>query len=383
MSNDGDATGLPASRWDLTKALLQLVLNMSRDCPDAPVRILLAAYNGAEWLAEQLESIQRQTFTHWRLLVRDDGSSDGTPDIVRAFAARDGRIELLADGGGRLGLLGNFAVLMEAALQTSAGYFAFCDQDDVWHPEKLAWQMKCLAAAEQVSPSHTPIAVHSDLAVVDAQLRPIHASFLRYQGLWHEAGRPLRTLVVQNFVTGCTLLINRPLLELAVPLPGEALVHDWWLALCAAAAGRLEFVPRATVSYRQHGRNTIGAKRWWTQLVPKLRHFATRGKSLLDTLKQADALRMRLEQSGEATQNQRFLGDYCRVRDVGSNALTRIRRLRRLGVHRQGRLRNIVMLAQWCLAPAAIPGAGARIARPHCLDASASAAASRSYDGQG
>lgn len=316
------------------------------------VQILLAAYNGAAYLAEQIESIRRQSYPDWRLLIRDDGSTDQTVDIVRDFAARDPRIELLADDRGRLGVLGNFAALAEAALERPACYVAFADQDDVWHPQKLDWQLACLAAAERDSPPDTPIAVHSDLAVVDAQLRPIHPSFLRYQGLWHETDRPLRTLVVQNFVTGCTLLFNRPLLELAVPIPPQALVHDWWLALCAAAAGRLEFLPQATVQYRQHAGNTIGAKRWWSpHSWPKLRQLASHRRSLADSLHQAKALVRRLEGRALAETTVPFMHDFTEGLN-SSRGVWRLGRLYRLGVRRQGRLRNAVLAAQVWSQPA-------------------------------
>lgn len=320
------------------------------------IQILLATYNGARFLAEQIASIQAQTFGNWRLLVRDDGSTDDTREILRARAARDERIEVLSDGRGNLGVLGNFAALAAAALDRPARYVAFADQDDVWHPQKLAWQLEHIRATEQKAAAETPIAVHTDLAVVDGQLQPLHPSFLRYQGLWHEAEEPLRTLVVQNFVTGCTLLINRPLLELAVPIPPEALVHDWWLALCAAAAGHLEFLPQATVSYRQHGGNTIGAKRWWSPRVwPKLRQLANRGKSLRESSAQASVLRQRLRHvhRGESAVQQ-VLETYGGIRRQ-RGAAARIRDLRRCRLRRQGWLRNAVLWAQVCILDTSHP----------------------------
>ncbi len=324
--------------------------------PATPITILLAAYNGAAFLAEQIESIQRQTYTAWRLLIRDDGSTDRSVEVVREFAAHDPRVELLTDARGRLGVVGNFAALaesvgwVESARPTQPGYVAFCDQDDVWHPQKLAMQLECMQAAERDSAPHTPLAVHTDLAVVDSRLRPLHPSFLRFQGLWHESDRPLRTLVVQNFVTGCTLLVNRALLEVALPMPPQALVHDWWLALCAAATGRLEFLPQATVDYRQHGGNTIGAKRWFSPAVwPKLKQLANRGKSLRDALDQADALRQRIAACNYVSaENRTLLDAYCRLQHEVV-PLRRAHHLYQLSTRRQGRLRNAALFAQTCL----------------------------------
>lgn len=303
--------------------------------------ILLATYNGAPYLAEQIRSIQRQSFSDWQLLARDDGSSDQTPAILRGFAAEDSRIKVLEDNRLRLGVTGNFNALCEAALKTPSNYFFFADQDDVWHPDKLGLQLACLQAAQR-NGGDGPMAVHSDLAVVDAGLRPVHPSFLRFQGLWHESDNPLATLVVQNFVTGCTLLVNRALLESAVPFPAEAVMHDWWLALCAAAAGRLEFVPQAMVQYRQHGRNAIGAKRWWSPaLWSKLRHPAAPARA---AALQAVALRQRLRHVMPEGRNLRLLVEYGRLMAPESGLWTRIRGIRRLGIHRQGRLRQALLL---------------------------------------
>jgi hypothetical protein len=111
-----------------------------------------------------------------------------------------------------------------------------------------------------------PLLVHSDLAVADERLNVRHSSFLRGQRLRHP-GRPLATLAVQNFATGCTMLANRALLEAALPIPAEAVMHDWWLALIAAGTGRILFDPTPLVLYRQHDRNTIGAVGYWTNLA--------------------------------------------------------------------------------------------------------------------
>jgi hypothetical protein len=105
-----------------------------------------------------------------------------------------------------------------------------------------------------------PILVHLDLDVISEQLERIHPSFMGYQGLTHESRDPLRVLLTQNFVTGCATAINRPLLELATPLPVDVIMHDWWLALCAAACGRIEYLPHALFQYRQHDANQIEAE---------------------------------------------------------------------------------------------------------------------------
>jgi rhamnosyltransferase len=223
------------------------------------VLIVLSSYNGASHIGDQIESIRRQSFREWSLLVRDDGSSDATLEIVHRFAQADGRISLLSDGRGNLGAVASFGALLEHALSRQAAYVVLSDQDDVWRPEKLERQLELLRAHEASRGAGHPTLVHSDLAVVDRDLRPIHPSFLRHQRLEHVANDPLRRLLLQNFVTGCTVMLNRALLELAVPVP-PVVMHDWWLAQCAAALGSLLFLPEATVLYRQHGANLLGSR---------------------------------------------------------------------------------------------------------------------------
>jgi hypothetical protein len=235
------------------------------------VVIVLSTFNGARYLGEQIESIRRQTFRDWRMLVRDDGSSDSTRAIVERFARADGRISLLSDGRGNLGAVASFGALLDHALARQAPYIALTDQDDVWLAEKLERQLEVLRANEAVKGAGHPTLVHSDLAVVDSQLHRIHPSFLRYQRLEHVATDPLRRLLLQNFVTGCTVMLNRALLRLALPVP-RVVMHDWWLAQCAAALGSLLFVPEPTVLYRQHGGNLLGSRGFLQLYVEALRN---------------------------------------------------------------------------------------------------------------
>ncbi len=221
--------------------------------------ILLATFNGASHLAAQLDSLLSQTEASWRLLVRDDGSSDATPRIIASYRDRyPERIVVIDEGGERLGPAGNFARLLGVA---TAGRIMFCDQDDVWLPEKIAVTGRKMTELEGAAGRETPLLVHTDLAVVDGELRPLAPSLWRFQGVDPEKGGGLNRLLVQNCATGCTVMINRALRDLALPIPPGAMMHDWWLALVAAAFGRIGHVPEPTVLYRQHGANDTGARR--------------------------------------------------------------------------------------------------------------------------
>ena len=224
----------------------------------ARIDILLATWNGQRYLAEQIDSILTQTFTDWRLLIRDDGSTDGTPDIIKRYVSENpDRIAVIENSERGLGARGNFARLME---HSTADYVMFSDQDDVWLPHKAERLMKTMEALEGRHDRDTPILVHSDLKVVGPDLREVHPSFIAHQKLNPGFGRSLNRMLVQNVVTGCASMCNGRLLKMSLPVPEQAFMHDWWLALVAAALGRIEFIAEPMVLYRQHDSNTMGAK---------------------------------------------------------------------------------------------------------------------------
>jgi rhamnosyltransferase len=223
------------------------------------IHILLAAYNGEKYLSEQIKSIQGQTISNWTLLIRDDGSHDHTRDILHKFAVNDQRIRIVRDELGRLGATRNFGALMEAARSEGAETIFFSDQDDVWLPDKMFKQLKTLHDLESRHGTGMSLLTYSDMEVVDENCRQIHPSFMRYQRQRHEPRNPIHVLLTQNVVAGCTVAINRPLLEFASPLPDEIQLHDWWLAVCAAACGEMGYIDEPLVRYRQHSSNQVGA----------------------------------------------------------------------------------------------------------------------------
>lgn len=219
-------------------------------------QILLACYNGRSYLDEQIASLVAQSETDWELLVRDDGSFDGTNAILRRWAAKDERITLLEGGGSTGSAKENFARLMQAA---DGAYVLFCDQDDVWHPDKLQKSRDAMRALEQTHGTKAPLLVHSDLRVVDQNGGEIAPSMAAYQKL-DLTRTGFCQMLSQNVVTGCTVMINRALLEKGRDLPQEAVMHDWYLALIAACFGAVGVVAETTIDYRQHAQNQVGSK---------------------------------------------------------------------------------------------------------------------------
>jgi rhamnosyltransferase len=221
--------------------------------------IVLSTYNGAEFLAEQIESIRAQTAAEWRLYVRDDGSDDETPAVIANCAARDSRITVLSDHAGNLSAPSSFGVLLSHAFARDESFVFLSDQDDVWLPTKAERMLTVAVEQEGRMGAQVPLLVHSDLRVVSPTLDLVHPSYLALQQLDpHEDTRPTR-LLFRNAVTGCASLVNRALLTRALPFPRVAM-HDWWLAQCAAVFGRIVFVEEATVLYRQHDDNVLGAR---------------------------------------------------------------------------------------------------------------------------
>jgi hypothetical protein len=231
------------------------------------VDILLATYNGARFLPDLLESLQKQSIDGWRLIVRDDGSGDGTPELVERWAGETGACCIfLRDGDRGLGASGNFARLLSAS---DAPYFMFCDQDDVWMPDKVALALETVSLAERDCGSDTPLLAHCDLTVVDETLEPVAPSFWAHQEFaYTEATAGLqdvkarRSLLVRNFVTGCTMIGNAALRARAHPIPAGCVMHDWWMALVAAHLGEIRAIEQPGILYRQHTSNTLGARRW-------------------------------------------------------------------------------------------------------------------------
>lgn len=133
----------------------------------------------------------------------------------------------------------------------------FCDQDDVWLPEKLQLFAHRMQALESQLGARTPIAVYSDVSIVDQDLAPMRE--VTELSLIDRTACDVASLMFGNVLTGCASMGNAALLELARPIPPDARVHDLWIAVLAAAAGRLDYINTPTILYRQHASNTIGA----------------------------------------------------------------------------------------------------------------------------
>jgi glycosyltransferase involved in cell wall biosynthesis len=225
------------------------------------IDILLATYNGGKYLREQLDSILTQSHCDWRLIIRDDCSTDDSLTIINEYLTNHpDKIILMGNSGENIGVVRNFSQLLDNA---TADYVMFCDQDDIWLPHKIAVTFDKMLEMEKRFGGNEPLLVFTDLTVVDEDGITVRAdSVWKYQQLDPGNVTSLNRLLQQNIPTGCTVMINRALCKKASPIPAEAAMHDWWLTLVAAVFGKIAYLPVATVRYRQHGMNVCGVDRW-------------------------------------------------------------------------------------------------------------------------
>jgi glycosyltransferase involved in cell wall biosynthesis len=239
------------------------------------IAVLLATYNGGKYIWEQLESLFQQSCKQFHLYVRDDGSSDDTMKIVGQFREMyPDRVTILKDSQKHRGAAKSFMYLLE---NVDSEYYMFCDQDDIWLPEKVEKtfaRMKEVEAADagktaQVSGTavmggtaekNVPVLVATDLGVVDEQLNLLSESFNKDLKINVFRKHP-ELICVRHVVTGCTMMFNRAAKLAALPMSPRATMHDEWVALCVHfKGGVISILDDATILYRQHTSNTLGAE---------------------------------------------------------------------------------------------------------------------------
>ncbi|MQB80812.1 glycosyltransferase family 2 protein [Lactobacillus reuteri] len=218
------------------------------------VAILMSTYNGEKYLEEQVKSIISQDYTDWHLYIRDDGSTDNTVSLIKKITRDNEKITFLNENKPKnLGVTGSF---MDLLANTKAQYYMFSDQDDYWMEDKISAALKKMQASEI---GDMPICVHSNLTVVDTNL---HGDSLMNSSEEHWSD--FKSMLFANCVTGCTMMINQELknlIDFNKVKSNKLYVHDWWIALVAAAFGKVVYLDRSTILYRQHQGNVIGSNK--------------------------------------------------------------------------------------------------------------------------
>ncbi len=218
------------------------------------VDIILASYNGIRYIAEQLNSLLEQSYEDIHIIIHDDGSTDGTFEVEEEYARRNpGKIFVISDGVVCGSAKGNFMHLLK---YTRSDYIMFSDQDDVWFKDKVKITLEEMRKVEKEIGKERPVLVFGSYTPVNDELTIIKDNPKNRQ----EAAYKLNfsNLLVQNYAPGCLAMINRTLADMMGEFDDAILMHDWWAALIAAAAGKIVHIDKVMMFYRQHSHNTVG-----------------------------------------------------------------------------------------------------------------------------
>lgn len=244
------------------------------------VQVLMSTYNGEKYLSEQLDSIIHQEYPNISILIRDDGSSDQTVQILDDYIKRYSNIRYYQ--GPNIGCWQSFMDLIVSS-DKDADYLAFSDQDDVWKVDKISVAVSTL---DKMNPK-VPLLYCSRLLPVGENLEPIKVTIhnVNFKPSYGNA-------IIQNICTGCTGVINRVAANMAMSkIPLFMVQHDWWFYLIASCYGEVVYDETPYILYRQHGNNEVGARTThFEQLKYRLRTYRKRRGNIYKQLKEFDKL---------------------------------------------------------------------------------------------
>ena len=220
---------------------------------EAPVlTILMATYNGAEYLEKQLDSILNQSYEAWELIIRDDRSTDATPEIIHSYVGKDARVTCIQYGSVHGSACRNFSQLFDWAYENNKSYVLFADQDDIWLVNKLERSLASLLKNEAIYGSDYPLLCYANLTFIDEHDHLIDAR------LPLPAQLSLPVLMNENYAWGCTMILNRAAVQKIKHIPAESVNHDYYAALVIGAFGKNILIDEDLILYRQHQKNVSG-----------------------------------------------------------------------------------------------------------------------------
>lgn len=264
----------------------------ARGGPGVSVELLLATHNSAAFLRPLLESLVRQSFADFQLVVSDDCSTDETVAVLQEFAGRfQHPVQITLRDKASGSAKANFAGLLQ---DSRAEFVFFCDADDVWHPDKLeTFLRRALAMQAEIGPD-VPLFLFSDATIINESGAALNQSYWEFKKTDPARCHRLARLLVCTPMIGCATLMNRALVQLARDVPVDKVTgHDWWALLVAACFGRVDFLPERTVSYRLHGSNSskplrvslrgmFGMAHWRHEMTRRMTIRQVQAQSLLD-----------------------------------------------------------------------------------------------------
>jgi glycosyltransferase involved in cell wall biosynthesis len=298
---------------------------------NATVEVLLSTYNGEKYLSQLLASIRAQEHPDVRLSVRDDGSTDSTVRLLEQLMSGRSRDRLSV--GDNLGAAQSFMSLLRT-VDADADYAAFCDQDDVWLPDKLSSAVKAIRDVEG------PALYCCSVRLVTESLADlkVHKRCLR--------GASFANALVENIATGCTIVLNRPAIDLlASYAPHSIVMHDAWCYLVVAGCGLVVYDSQPYVLYRLHGSNAMGVGTTpWAEWSGRAARQLRDGREGLVT-SQAEELR-RLYRPQLRADAARCLDDFLGAR---STLTSRLRYAVRGSAYRQRRIDDLIFRSLYAL----------------------------------
>lgn len=238
------------------------------------IEILMATYNGEKYVGKQIDSIIHQTYENWKLLIRDDNSTDKTLEILKEYEKRDKRIKVIEDKKGNLGFVKNFEELLNCSNEQ---WVMFSDQDDYWVENKIEKYVATLNANYN-DIFGRPVLVHSNSFICDDNLNIIKDEFIN-SSIANKYNED--SYYFAYFVQGSTVLINREIIDLALPFSKNVTVHDRYFHLLAEFLGKRIFINESLIKYRQHSNNKIGAKGSIITKILKKRYFHNEDRELI------------------------------------------------------------------------------------------------------
>ena len=296
------------------------------------VTILLCTFNGERFLAQQLASLERQTFKNWKLIASDDGSSDQTKSILHAFrkSFAPGKVNII--DGPRRGAPANF-LFLACGKNLASDYYAFCDQDDVWEADKLA---RAIGVLEQAG-LDVPALYGSRTSLIDEAGKMIGFSPL------FPKTPTFRSALVQSIAGGNTMVFNQKARDLLAFCGADINIpsHDWWLyQVTSACGGCVRYDAYPSVRYRQHSQNVIGSNMGFAARVRRLRMLRQGRFRHWSELNVAALARIRPRMNAE---NQQIFDLFCKARH--RPLLQRAAMFAEAGVYRQTLLGNLGLAA--------------------------------------
>lgn len=323
------------------------------------IDILMATYNGERFVDKQVKSLVTQDRDglgqDLRLIIRDDGSSDRTLDVIKKRIKyykenRDNPMEIhILDDGIKTGSpSGNFLKMLKVS---KADYVMFSDQDDMWYRRKTETTFEKMREMEGKFGKDTPLLVHTDLSLMDESGRKIASSFYEYQKLPKKDR--LNQLLIQNTVTGCTMMMNKAAVDLMKQAPESEMVlmYDHYAAVLVGATGHIRFIDEPLIRYRQHSGNAVGAHEAGSVGEYKARFMKGREKFLKDmdlSYRQAGYILKRYEKYIRAARGDEaveMLREYSNLLMAGK--LEKMEFFKKYDVYKNGSIKKAVQMI-WC-----------------------------------